>query len=184
MSGLIDRAAAALRAHIIRRTPRALTVDPKDARTRWSQYRAIKQPAPSPPNGGTPMEPRFTAVWEAIKGWDLSRRVAENGERWYDGATGDDVWTILAALDAVEPQKFEELRFPLTEADNDADYWRARCELAEADADRLYTFTDPDRHVSPAVVEHVRNQHVDTVHYRTVDPSRLITAAVTFGRLQ
>ena len=38
---------------------------------------------------------RFNAVWEAIKGWDL-QRFPNTG---YAGATGDDVCTILEALD-------------------------------------------------------------------------------------
>lgn len=72
------------------------------------------------------------------------------------------------------PRPFDELVFPLTEATTDADYWRARCELAEEDADRLYASTDPLRHVSPAVAQWVRQQHVDAVHYRTTNPDRLV----------
>jgi hypothetical protein len=36
------------------------------------------------------------------------------------------------------PARFEDLRFPLTEARTTAEYWRARAELAEADADLLH----------------------------------------------
>jgi hypothetical protein len=58
---------------------------------------------PGPP---PPMEPRFEAVWQAIKRWDISR--GDEGDlcdRMYAGATGDDVRTILAALDALEPPR-------------------------------------------------------------------------------
>lgn len=149
-------------------------VDPLDARTRWTQqgpFDELRSTVPGPP---PPMEPRFEAVWEAIKHWDISR--GDEGDlcdRMYAGATGDDVRTILAALDAARP--YDDLAFPLTEAVTGADYWRARCELAEEDADRLYTFTNPDRpRISPAVVEWVRNQHLDAVHYRTAARDRLV----------
>lgn len=41
---------------------------------------------------------RFNAVWEAIKGWDLQRE----GDSGYAGATGDDVCSILEALEDLE----------------------------------------------------------------------------------
>lgn len=42
-----------------------------------------------------PHDAAFNAVWDAIKGWDL-RREPDMG---YAGATGDDVCTILEALE-------------------------------------------------------------------------------------
>ena len=43
--------------------------------------------------------PRFNAVWEAIKKWDLKREHAAG----YAGATGTDVCTILDAIDRAAP---------------------------------------------------------------------------------
>ena len=40
--------------------------------------------------------PRFNAVWDAIKGWDIERNSGEG----LAGVTGDDVRAILAALDS------------------------------------------------------------------------------------
>ncbi len=42
--------------------------------------------------------PEFEAVWQAVKGWDISRYPAECGS--YSGATGNDVMRILGALRA------------------------------------------------------------------------------------
>ena len=39
-------------------------------------------------------DPRFEAVWQAIKGWDLERYRGAG----YSGATGNDVRHILDAL--------------------------------------------------------------------------------------
>jgi len=41
-------------------------------------------------------DPRFVAVWETIKGWDISR----DGEM-YEGATGNHVRAILDSLEGV-----------------------------------------------------------------------------------
>lgn len=41
--------------------------------------------------------PRFEAIWQAIKGWDIQRSPDHPG---YAGATGNDVMHILNALDA------------------------------------------------------------------------------------
>jgi hypothetical protein len=44
-------------------------------------------------------DPDFEAVWDAIKGWDLSRYLEHpSGLRSYSGATGNDVMHILLAL--------------------------------------------------------------------------------------
>jgi hypothetical protein len=48
-------------------------------------------------------DPRFAAVWEKIKGWDISTDPAGTTERLYSGATGNHVRAILDALDALEP---------------------------------------------------------------------------------
>lgn len=40
-------------------------------------------------------DPEFERVWQAIKGWDIS---TDSEHRWYSGATGNDVMTILNAL--------------------------------------------------------------------------------------
>ena len=45
---------------------------------------------------------RFNAVWEAIKKWDISRDPQWSG---YAGATGDDVCTILEAIDSIGQQQ-------------------------------------------------------------------------------
>ncbi len=45
-----------------------------------------------------PHDARFDAVWQAIKGWDLRRHPGVG----YAGATGDDVCSILEALEALE----------------------------------------------------------------------------------
>lgn len=45
--------------------------------------------------------PEFDAIWQAIKGWDISRAPEEDGHRLYAGATGTDVMTILNALKSV-----------------------------------------------------------------------------------
>jgi len=44
-----------------------------------------------------PHNERFNAVWKAIKKWDIQRTPGEG----YAGATGDDVCTILEALDLI-----------------------------------------------------------------------------------
>lgn len=41
--------------------------------------------------------PRFNAVWNAIKKWDIEREPGDG----YAGATGTDVCTILDALDVL-----------------------------------------------------------------------------------
>lgn len=43
-------------------------------------------------------DPSFEAVWQAIKGWDVSREPGTH--RMYAGTTGNDVMRILAALRA------------------------------------------------------------------------------------
>lgn len=40
-------------------------------------------------------DPVFEAVWQAIKGWDLSRE----SNRMYAGASGNDVMHILKAIE-------------------------------------------------------------------------------------
>ncbi len=45
-------------------------------------------------------DPVFEAVWQAIKGWDLSREPGSKGDRLYAGATGNDVMHILKAIEA------------------------------------------------------------------------------------
>lgn len=44
----------------------------------------------------------------------------------------------MTTVAALTPARFEDLRFPLTEARTLAEYWRARAELAESDADLLH----------------------------------------------
>lgn len=46
-------------------------------------------------------DPAFNAIWEAIKGWDLSRGPGRQGHM-YSGATGNDVMHVLLALRAAE----------------------------------------------------------------------------------
>ena len=44
--------------------------------------------------------PLFNAIWNAIKGWDISR----DSNRLYAGATGTDVCTILDAISSVSDE--------------------------------------------------------------------------------
>lgn len=46
-------------------------------------------------------DPLFEAIWQAIKGWDISRHPAYN--RLYAGATGNDVRHIYDAVKRVLP---------------------------------------------------------------------------------
>lgn len=56
-------------------------------------------------------DPRFEAVWQAIKRWDLCRDYPEIGRPMYSGATGTDVMTILEALGSVESLSPSEALF-------------------------------------------------------------------------
>lgn len=47
------------------------------------------------------MSPRFEAVWQAIKGWDISRR----SDQLYSGPTGNDVMHILRELDKLDAKQ-------------------------------------------------------------------------------
>jgi hypothetical protein len=56
------------------------------------------------PPDGAPEDPRFEAIWQRIKGWDISTGEMENESpehRLYSDATGNHVRAILDALDAV-----------------------------------------------------------------------------------
>lgn len=64
----------------------------------WHEARD-REPAPVPatPDVPTPQgSPLFTAIWHAIKGWDI-QRFPENG---YAHATGDDVQAIVDQIRA------------------------------------------------------------------------------------
>ncbi len=60
-----------------------------------------KDPAYPDPTPADLESPEFNAIWEAIKGWDVSRR--PHLYRSYSGATGNDVMHILNALRKVKP---------------------------------------------------------------------------------
>ena len=46
--------------------------------------------------------PLFEAIWQAIKGWDMSRHEEHDGRRLYSGATGTDVKAILNAINKIK----------------------------------------------------------------------------------
>jgi hypothetical protein len=53
-------------------------------------------PAYPDPTSADLQDPQFNAIWEAIKGWDLSRQ--SELYRTYSGATGNDVMHIMLEL--------------------------------------------------------------------------------------
>ena len=59
-----------------------------------SERSYFNEPAYPDPTEADLESPEFNAIWDAIKGWDVSRY--NNG--LYAGANGSDVMHILAAL--------------------------------------------------------------------------------------
>lgn len=100
---------------------------------------------------------RFEAVWQAIKNWDIGKWTDHAGRpsqrRWYSGATGDDVRTILAAIDAVADEREAPLEGP--ESDEWLPAWavdlRRRLEALES-AQR--TWTQPITNPRPLTAGH------------------------------
>lgn len=64
----------------------------------------LKREYPDPSESDL-VDPAFEAIWQAIKGWDLSR---EQADGMYSGATGNDVMHILNALRKVVPAEPEQ----------------------------------------------------------------------------
>ena len=67
----------------------------------YEAYATQESPIPWPdPTPEMLADPRFEAVWQAIKGWDINVPGAYGG---YCGATGNHVRAILDALSLTKP---------------------------------------------------------------------------------
>jgi hypothetical protein len=64
-----------------------------------------RSPTSTEPTCQDLISPRFNAVWNAIKGWDIQRKDGEG----YAGATGTDVMTILNSLAKTDNRPLERL---------------------------------------------------------------------------
>jgi hypothetical protein len=78
---------------------KAIALNQESARAHWRHELTGNVAAGGVEPSLSASDARFDRVWEAIKGWDLSRALPDDGKRMYSGATGDDVRAILAALD-------------------------------------------------------------------------------------